>query len=184
LEIIAGRYKGRPLIAPKNDHVRPTLSSLREAVFNMLQGYMEEALFLDLFAGSGAMGLEALSRGAAHASFVDVDRKSIQAIKINCQALNVQPSTTIYFGDVLKKLGQLQKEQESFDIIYADPPYDQGHGEAVLSFLDSSSLLNPEGFLFIEEGFKTTISDENLAHLKLHKEKRFGSSKLFLFTTK
>ena len=169
--IIGGKFKRRALLAPKSDKVRPTTSQLRETLFNICQHSIEGARFLDLFAGSGAMGLEALSRGAAHAVFVDNNRLSLSIIKKNIETLGVERQTSIYGCDALKGLQKLHTQNEQFDLIYVDPPYGAGWGRSVLEFLDSHPLLAAGGSLFIEE---SDLQEPPLTRLKRVDERRVG----------
>ncbi len=123
LKILGGKFKSRTLISPKTDATRPTLAVRRQAVFNILQNEIEEADFLDLYAGSGSMGLEALSRGAKTATFIETDRKAISCIKENMKLLEVESVCTLISYDVILALKKWIKSGVSFDIIYADPPY-------------------------------------------------------------
>jgi 16S rRNA (guanine966-N2)-methyltransferase len=138
LKIIGGTYRNRLLKAPKSDTTRPTLAVLRKAVFDILQPTIAEATFLDLFAGSGLMGLEALSRGAAHATFVEHHPTALRAIKENISMLKVQDQCAILALDAQRALRTFAKKKYQFDIIYMDPPY--AVAEKIL----------PEYLLFIE----------------------------------
>ncbi len=173
MHIIGGKYKKRPLESPKGDQTRPTTSQLREAVFNICQQSIENATFLDLCAGSGAMGLEALSRGARHATFVDSSRTAITCIKKNIATLKVESQTTVYLTDALKAL---HKFDTTFDIIYLDPPYGLGLSLPILTFLDSHPLLNPGGTLFIEEA---NLKLPPLTTLTLKSARSIGPAQLF-----
>lgn len=178
MQIIGGTYRGRKLTPPKGSETRPSSSKLRESFFNIVQNYIEEAHFLDLFAGSGAMGLEALSRGARFACFIDSSSFAKQAILQNIKSLNVHEHSRILQGDVFRLLAKLE---QPFDIIFADAPYAQGAETSLklLKFLDESSLLREGGMLFIEDVEKS-LSIE-LKTLKLISERRFGHSYLHQF---
>jgi 16S rRNA (guanine966-N2)-methyltransferase len=173
LRILGGKFRGRLLHSPKGEQTRPTTSMLRKAVFDILQDRIEEKRFLDLFAGSGAMGFEALSRGAAHVTFVETNRLALKAIYQNLELLNIEAT-------VLKKPAEevLKKSKESFDLIYADPPYEQkGVYEALLKGVDEGEILRIEGILFVES--KSPFPAQvKLKHLALIDERRFGSSLL------
>lgn len=150
--ILAGKYGKKELKAPKGDQTRPTTSKLREALFNILQGEVEGALFLDLFAGSGAIGLEALSRGAQKVIFVEKDPLAIKALHENIKTLNVKESTEVYTGDVMAILPRLLKLNRKFDLIYADAPYTlQNMSKELILWFSEHSLLNENGKLFIED---------------------------------
>lgn len=121
IRIVAGEFKGRRLKTPATDKVRPTAERVREAWFSILQRWVRGARVLDLFAGSGALGLEALSRGAVSADFVEVQRASLAALKANIKSLNVAERTVIHRQDALKFAETLQPGQ--YDVAFADPPY-------------------------------------------------------------
>lgn len=121
ITIIAGQFKNRRLKTPVGDKTRPTAGKVREALFSILQRSVPGARVLDLYAGSGALGLEALSRGAASADFVEVHRAALSALKANLTSLKVQDRATIQRKDALKFAELLQPGQ--YDIAFADPPY-------------------------------------------------------------
>ena len=181
MHIISGKYKHRNLITPKGLDTRPTTNRLRETLFNICQNYVQEARFLDLFAGSGAMGFEALSRGASSATFVDSHRESILAIKHNVQALDVRQQAHVIQGDVFSILQRLEKQGVQFDIIYADPPYSKGLSEQLLAFLDQHPLLLPNGYLFIEESSDVKLPYAELKTLHLVSERATGRAALLQF---
>ena len=119
--IIAGRYGGRRLSIPKDDRVRPTADRVREAWMSILGDRLLDATVLDLFAGSGALGLEAISRGASHATLVDIGRASIVAIDANVAALGVASQVTVHHTDALRFVERVGRAE--FDLALADPPY-------------------------------------------------------------
>ena len=123
LRIIAGRFKGRRLERPDDARVRPTADRVREAWMSILGDAVHDARVLDLYAGSGALGLEALSRGAASAEFVELAARSLAALKRNVVTLGVEPQATVRRGDALRFA--LRLAPHSFDIVLADPPYNQ-----------------------------------------------------------
>jgi 16S rRNA (guanine966-N2)-methyltransferase len=124
IRIIAGDFKGRRLKTPATDKVRPTADRVREAWFNIMQRSMRAARVLDLFAGSGALGLEALSRGATSADFVEVHRQALTTLRANIKTLDVADRTVIHPRDAMKFAEQLQPGQ--YDVAFADPPYASG----------------------------------------------------------
>lgn len=192
MHIISGLYKSRKIAAPKGLETRPTSGRLREALFNICQNEIDGARFLDLFAGSGAMGLEALSRGAVKATFVDNSKESIRCIKANVSALGLDKSSHVIYGDVFNSLKDLAKGGQRFDIIYADPPYDtsiaSGGGkvlcsEKVLDLLEDligngHNLLQPGGSLFIEDASGVLDKAKIGKHLVLHDTRKMGRSAL------
>jgi 16S rRNA (guanine966-N2)-methyltransferase len=154
---------------------------LRKAVFDILQSHIQEATFLDLFAGSGAMGIEALSRGASHTTFVETDRSALKAIYHNLKTLELEKNATVYAVPVEAIVKRLTKEQKVFDLIYADPPYHRtAVYEELLKEIDGSDVLSPGGLLFLESLFPSPIKDEllGLKRLVFIDERRFGTSLL------
>jgi 16S rRNA (guanine966-N2)-methyltransferase len=124
VRIVAGRWRGRTIDAPRDDRVRPTADRVREAWMSIVQRQIPDARVLDLFAGSGALGLEALSRGAAHADFVELSQKSLLALRKNIAALAADEWVTVHRGDALRFVETLQPA--AFDVAFADPPYALG----------------------------------------------------------
>ena len=148
MRIIAGQFRGRPLQAPAGIATRPTADRVREALFSMLAsrlGSFEGLRVADLYAGSGAFGLEALSRGAAHATFVDTDRGAAAAIKTNGDKLGVGDRIRILAASALTL-----PRSDAFDLILADPPYAAGSGSAVVKAVLQSDWLAPGGWLAVE----------------------------------
>lgn len=175
MHIIGGKHKKRTLHVPHSQDVRPTSSLLRESLFNICQMQIEGARFLDLFAGSGAMGLEAISRGAKQATFVDKNKASLVAMKKNIELMHEEGATRLLFMDALKGLEKLSDEGARFDIIYADPPYNMGFSLKILDFLDSHPLLAEGGVLFIEDA---AFENPPLKSLIWKKDRKFGRALL------
>lgn len=144
MRIIAGTLKGRRLQAPSWDGLRPTSDKLRETLFNIVQARVPGARVLDGFAGTGAVGIEALSRGAAAVTFVERDRRAVALIEANLAACRVTGGYTIESGDVTAVLGRLG----TFDLIVLDPPYDIPSLDAVLTA--AARRLAPDGLLVLE----------------------------------
>ena len=175
MRIIGGIHRNRKLSTPKGQKTRPTSERLRESVFNICQGWIEGAHVLDLFAGSGAIGLEALSRGAVEATFVDKDRNALRCLQQNAADLQLEEQTHVIGGDVFRTLERLYEDGQHFDLIYVDPPYNKGFGKQALAFLEMHNLLTEDGTLFIEEAEK--LPDPKT--LKLIKIRNVGSSFLY-----
>jgi 16S rRNA (guanine966-N2)-methyltransferase len=155
MQIIAGKFRGRKLEAPKGSATRPTASRLRETVFDMLQNNIEEAEFLDIFAGSGAMGLEALSRGAKHAVFIESSRNALRSLQTNISQLQIANQTEVLAGDFLAMLEKLHRLRQQFGIVFADAPYHMTHrgrpvSEVLLTWFSQHDLIRKEGCLLIE----------------------------------
>jgi 16S rRNA (guanine966-N2)-methyltransferase len=129
VRIVAGRWRGRRLVAPNGDAVRPTADRVREAWMSIVQPSLPGARVLDLFAGSGALGLEAVSRGAAHADLIERAPPSLRAIAVNVEALGAAEQVTVHRADALKFVGGLGAH--AYDVAFADPPYDLGLATAI-----------------------------------------------------
>jgi len=169
LRIIGGSFRNRPLKAPKGQGTRPTLAIMRKAVFDILQTQVEGSHFLDLFAGTGAMSFEALSRGAEHATFIERDRQALHCIQENMRTLKVEAKCTLLGYDVFSALKKLAKDKRHFDIVYVDPPY-AGASELLkdlLLFFDRHDLLNKGSVLFIEEAVPPVLKSEDLSLIRL-----------------
>ena len=148
MRIIAGEWRGRKLVAPTGQQTRPTADRTRETLFSMLAsrlGSFEDFRVADLYAGSGALGLEALSRGAGHATFVETDREALKAIEANVAALGAGSRAAVrsMSADNLPK-------SHPFDLVFADPPYKPGAGTAVAAAIARAGWLPPGGWMAIE----------------------------------
>lgn len=187
MKIIGGEFRSRNLFSPKGELIRPTTGVIRQAIFNICQNRINGANFLDLFAGSGSVGFEALSRGAALVTFVDANKKAIQLISKNIERLNVKKRARIFGGDVFQFMSFWARKGESFDIIYIDPPYDLATSEFIYKLLleiEKSDLLKKEGDLFVERAFSKEAEQEKFVELKklsFKRVKRFGKSLLYQF---
>ncbi len=176
MRIIAGQWRGRKLAAPKGDTTRPTADRTRETLFNMLAsrlGDFDDLRVADLFAGSGALGLEALSRGARHCLFVEHDRAALEAIRSNIATLDTRDLTSIEAGSVMK----LRAAREPYDLILLDPPYRTGAGSVALDRLLRLGWIGPATLMAVE-----TSNDEDVSiqGLRVDAERRIGKGKLTL----
>ncbi len=173
MRILSGLYKNRELKTPKGQKTRPTTSKIRGSVFDILQNQIQDVHFLDLFAGSGGMGIEALSRGAASATFVERDRAAASCIRENLQTLEIK--APLLQTDALTALRRLAKQNASFDIIYIDPPYDLN----ILTLLEHiPPLLAPQGLIILEQSKRTSIKTSSLTQID---ERHFGDTSLYFF---
>ncbi len=179
--LIGGQFKGRHLKSPKGTATRPTTAILRKTVFDICREHVDHAHFLDLFAGSGAMGLEALSRGATHATFIDQDIHALRCLKENIALLKLEKQCNVIKGNALSLLKRLKGP---FDIIYVDPPYGQIPLDELLLFFDTSTLLAEGDLLFLEEASPSSQHlDKVVLDRLIHKDTRkCGKSLLHQFT--
>lgn len=184
LRIIAGNYKGRYIDAPRGQETRPTSERLRETVFNICAPRIENAHFLDLFAGSGAMGIEALSRGAKRATFIDHHRNAITAIRKNLETLEIKEETLVLESDALKALNLYQGPP--FDILYIDPPYAKAPHllKDLFQLLDlRPTLYKPGAWIFIEEDLHSPspLTTLHFNLFSLQKARKIGTTQLLHF---
>lgn len=189
MRIISGLAKGRKLFTPagQTHEIRPTSDRAREALFSILGSRILDSSVLDLFAGTGALGCEALSRGAESVTFVDMNRKALALIKRNIPLIpgGVQRSTVISH-DLRRSLpfpAAVTPEIKPFDLVFADPPYQKGLTEKILGLLDKSSVLSQKVLIIIEE-LKGVDLDLNLDLLSLDKKRCYGDTCFHFFIRK
>jgi len=186
MRIIAGKYHGRRIKSPPSLQTRPTSDRLRETLFNILAPRIEGVRFLDLCAGSGAVGIEALSRGAAHVTFVDQARKIRTLIEANLNTLKVDPhKVDVVTAKALEFLHRCaKKEAQQFDIVFFDPPYTSDY-EAVLNYVgnEAARLLSKDRVLIVEH-FSKNVLDEEFASLKRYRRVKQGDSSLSFYALK
>jgi 16S rRNA (guanine(966)-N(2))-methyltransferase RsmD len=178
MRIIAGEYKGRRLEAPKDNSVRPTTDKVKEALFSMLSERIWGSKFLDLFSGTGNVGIEALSRGAELVVFADSSRESINLIKRNIAHCKAEEGSRVVPGDYKKVL---MTSAEKFDVIFLDPPYDKGMLAECFKLIRENDLLEEDGII-IAEHRREEILDENIEGFTKEKERRYGIVMLSIYS--
>jgi len=156
IRITGGIKRGQSLFTKKDHELRPTSGKVKSAIFNILGEKIQQAHFLDLFAGSGSVGIEALSRGAGHCTFVEKNTKHIQLIRKNIERMSYQNSSTLLCIDAIK----FKQLEGKFNIIFADPPYSSGLLEKVLPDLGGSDMIHNNGILIIEHFKKRELSSD------------------------
>jgi len=177
LRIIAGEWRGRKLIFPDVDGLRPTPDRVRETVFNWLQSVIPGAECLDLFAGSGAMGFEALSRGAAYVTMIERDASAVHALRMNLEVLKADNRARLIQGDALVRLADLPAN--SVDILFLDPPYGKGLITKVWHQLEQNNVLKEGALIYLEQEMPLQTADlpENRVILK---QKQAGQVNYYL----
>lgn len=178
MRIIAGEWRGRKLTAPKGEGTRPTADRTRETLFSMLTsrlGSFEGLQLADLFAGSGALGLEALSRGAAHCLFVEQETEALKAIRANIAALDAKGQTSVQAGSVTS----LGPAGAPYDLLLLDPPYETGAGAVALDRLLRLGWIGPATWIAVETSAKESVEVKGL---KIEAERNVGKAKLALLT--
>jgi len=179
MRIIAGEYRGRRLLAPEGKDIRPTTDKTREALFSILMNEIPDARVLDLFAGTGALGIEALSRGAAGCTFIDQSRAAVRLIRENLAACGPEAErrACVCAGDFRRVLAGLD---EPFDIILMDPPYGQRLWRPAMEIIAENRLLTPGGVLVCEHRREEELPGEIVGFVR-QKERRYGISKLSIY---
>ena len=179
--IIAGRGKGRRLAMPRGNETRPTAARVRQTLFDILAPWIAGARFLDAFAGSGAVGLEALSRGAAKVVLVDDDAAAVARIRQNAAALGAAGGEVqVFRQDARVALAALAERGARFDVIYLDPPYDSDLYEPVIALAGDQGLLDPDGVL-VAERFHKRLLPETIGRLSRTREVRVGDHRLAFY---
>lgn len=174
MRVTGGEVQGRKLKAPKGLTTRPTTDKTKQAIFNRLQ-LAEFGDALDLFAGSGSIGIEFLSRGANSVVFVDGDANSIKIIKENLSLINLGEKASVYKNDVLKAIGVLGRKSKRFDYIFLDPPYEKGLVEKSLQAIFENGLLKEDGVIIAEHEKFLDLSEKNV-EFKIDVAKRYGDT--------
>ncbi len=175
MRIIGGTARGKRLASFRGMSIMPTTDKVREAIFNILSQPFSFKTVLDLFAGTGAMGIEALSRGAETAVFVDNDPKAVKLVKKNLELCRFTGRAKIINMDVQSALTFANKKRESFDLIFIDPPYLMSLTAVVLNYIADKKLLNADG-LIVAESSKRMIWDGEIKGIELFDRRRYGDT--------
>lgn len=150
MRVIAGEFKSRRLRAVKGQKTRPTLDQVKESLFSRLGDLVVDARVLDLFCGAGGLAIEALSRGAASAVLIDLDRQAREVALHNLRSLELESRSEVLGGDACRVIRRLASREDRFDLIFVDPPYFENFGPAVLSTIKEGKILRPSGRLVFE----------------------------------
>lgn len=180
MRVIAGEYKGRRLDRIEGTDIRPTSDTVKEALFNILGDAVIGSGFLDLFGGTGGIGIEALSRGAKHVVFIDSDIKSIRVLRGNLSRLNIKDCIEVYNVDYSRAISKLYKYGKKFDIIFIDPPYSMGLAESALKAIDDNPVLIQSGLIIVEHDSKEDMP-KNVGRLHLYRFKKYGNTVLSFY---
>lgn len=175
MRVISGTARGRKLVSPEGNQVRPTLDRVKEAVFNMLAFSVQDVSVLDLFAGSGGLGVEALSRGAARAVFVDASEASLRVVRENLALTRLEEKAACVCSDFLT---YLSGQRESFDLIFLDPPYAGGYLEPALLKIREKRLLAQNGLVVCE--LDSAENPDCPEGYVLIRNKKYGKARILL----
>lgn len=180
MRIIGGEYRSRLISMPKGVEIRPTQDKVRESIFNILQDLNNKTV-LELFAGSGAFGIEAISRGASYVTFVDNNSRCVETIRENLDSLDIiNAKYDIIKANALSVLPRLEKTGEKFDIAFLDPPYYKGLAKKCLINIDSYDILSRIGLVVVEH-FRKDELPVDLRTLIVEKERRYGDTVITLY---
>ena len=170
MRIISGRFKGIRLNGPKGSWIRPTTDRVKEFIFSYLSSRIQHySSVLDLFAGTGSLGIEASSRGAHHIVFVEKSKQSVEVLEKNLEKVKIQAK--IIHLDVFKFIDQTKS---NFDLVFCDPPYNFGRSDELICMIDESNLINPNGWLVYEHGTQCALNSGE--HLIIQESRKLGDT--------
>ncbi|HEK9099290.1 16S rRNA (guanine(966)-N(2))-methyltransferase RsmD [Bacillus pfraonensis] len=180
MRVVSGKCKGHPLKAVPGNTTRPTTDKVKEAIFNMIGPYFEGGIALDLFGGSGGLGIEALSRGIDKVIFVDRDNKAVKVIHQNLESCRVHNQAEVYRNDAERAVKALIKRELSFDLILLDPPYKDQKIISLISVIDQHGLLNKDGLIMAEHG-DDVILPETIGGLVKVRAENYGITAISIY---
>jgi len=183
VRVISGQAKGRRLKAPADDSIRPTADQAKESLFNIIGQRVQGALVLDLFAGTGNLGIEALSRGARRAFFVDVAKKAVATIRENLSLVQFADRSIIWQADAFSALSRLRRMGRRFDLVFSDPPYGHQLAKRSLRVLAGEQLVQKNGLVIVEH-HRNDHLPRQVVTLLMMDERRFGDSVLTFYRQK
>jgi 16S rRNA (guanine966-N2)-methyltransferase len=180
LRVIAGEYRGRRLDRIEGMDIRPTSDKVKGSLFNILGDSVIDSAFLDLFGGTGGIGIEALSRGAEHVVFIDTDIKSIKVLKGNLEHLNIIDNVEVLNTDYSTGISKLYNNNKKFDIIFIDPPYSVGLAQNALVEIDKHPILAQSVLIIVEHDSKDEMPSSQ-GKLYMYRSKQYGNTTLSFY---
>lgn len=180
MRVVSGSAKGRPLKSVPGNGTRPTTDKVKEAVFSMIGPYFEGGAVLDLFAGTGGLGIEALSRGMESAVFVDMEAKSIDTIHANLKATKLDERAQVYRNDAGRAISALEKRGRVFDLVFLDPPYRLKHGDELMITLVDKGMLH-EGAIVVLEHESSYAYPEDIPGFYRLREAVYGETTISIY---
>lgn len=183
MKILTGRLRGQKISFRPDPRLRPTTDKARKAIIDMLQGALEKRRVLDLFSGTGALGFEALSQGAAHVTFVEEDLSQCQQIRQGLKRWDLGDSAEVCHGEVLEWIRERGNKKKPFDLVFFDPPYGTILALRTLEAISAAPLICKDGFVVLEcrRGEDIPL---NIGRLKVVREKRYGQTKVLVYAAK
>lgn len=180
MRIISGQAKGRRLKSPKGRNTRPTSDRVKEAIFNILNPYIPGCLFLDLYAGTGNIGIEALSRGSKASVFVENNSAALKVIHDNLALTGFENDAQVIRGSVISALEKFQNEDRKFDIIFLDPPYERDLSLPALQKINDNNLLAEDGMILLEHHQREKYP-ERIGRLFLTRQNKYGDTMISFY---
>lgn len=176
MRVIAGKARRLQLKTPEGFETRPTTDKTKETLFNILNPYLADADFLDLFAGSGAIGIEALSRGAKYAAFVEDNKAALDCIKANLRTTRLEHDAEVFPNTVLDTIRILEIKGKVFDVVFMDPPYNQRLEKEALLALQQSTIIYCDTIIVIEASLKTNFDYLEETKFRIFKKKEYKTN--------
>ncbi|MDR1773700.1 MAG: 16S rRNA (guanine(966)-N(2))-methyltransferase RsmD [Clostridioides sp.] len=180
MRIISGKVRGLKLETPKNDDIRPTTDRIKESVFNIINSYILDSEVLDLFSGSGSLGLECISRGAKKCVFVDSNKESINLLKKNIRKTRFEENSEVFNLDFRDALGQFGTKNKKFDLIFLDPPYHEGLFEEALQKIQKNNLIKEDSLIIVEHDTEDKLPDK-IDKLSKKDERKYGKTTITFY---
>lgn len=179
MKIISGILKGRKIDGYNIDGTRPTMDRVKESVFGMIQNNIKDSTILDLFAGSGSLGIEGISNGASKCYFIDNNKEVINILNKNINNLNIKDKSIVILSDWKRALNNFYDKNIKFDLIFIDPPYDYDVYEKILIKVSELNLLNNDGLIILEH--HNLKLKESYNNLSLYKERNYGNKSVNIY---
>lgn len=180
MRVISGTAKGRPLKAVPGTGTRPTTDKVKEAVFSMIGPYFDGGIVLDLFAGSGGLGIEALSRGMAKGIFIDLEPKSIEVIRANIKATKLESKAEVYRNEAGRALKLLAKRSYQFDLVFLDPPYRMKNADELMLTMQENDMLSQDATIVVEHDAAHTY-EETFGHFEQVRKSTYGDTAISIY---
>lgn len=180
MRVVAGEAKGRPLKAVPGSGTRPTTDKVKEAIFSMIGPFFDGGTTLDLFAGTGGLAIEALSRGMEHAILVDADAKSIEVVRSNLKATGFERKAEVYRNDAQRALKALSKRETKLDLIFLDPPYRMKNGDELMQQMEETGLLG-SGAVVVLEYESSYEYPETVGSFSLRRKAVYGETAVSIY---
>lgn len=177
MRVIAGRARRIPLVTPEGMSTRPTTDRIKETLFNMIQGELPSCIFVDLYAGSGGIGIEAISRGASRAYFCEMNPKAISCIRENLKKTRFVEEARVLSKDCLEGIKEICRIESHIDIIFMDPPYDKEEEKRILLACQSIEAVDENTLIIVEASKDTSFDYLNDSAFEVEKVKSYGSNK-------